>query len=210
MTHPDFDTLTRFIRPDLFHEHVGVDLDRLDPGLRYGWKTVRPDGRTRGDFRWPLTAGETVTDVEPDSPLDEHDSPCPMVPGDGLCVGLTASGLSSSNIRSATLLLVSWDDVDTAAETGDKVRVRGPVTVAAVTDWHRLLREGAAAADGDWQADLSGAYLSGAYLGRADLRGADLGRADLRRAYLGGAYLSWADLGGWERGPDGYARKTEA
>jgi len=39
--------------------------------------------------------------------------------------------------------------------------------------------------------------------GRADLSGADLRGVDLSWAYLGGA-----DLGAWERGPDGFARMT--
>ena len=44
--------------------------------------------------------------------------------------------------------------------------------------------------------------LYGANLGGADLYGANLGGAN-----LGGAYLYGADLEGWERGPDGYARR---
>lgn len=57
-------------------------------------------------------------------------------------------------------------------------------------------------------ADLSDAYLSGADLSRANLRGADLRGADLSGADLSRAYLRGADLGGWERGEDGYARRT--
>ncbi len=53
-----------------------------------------------------------------------------------------------------------------------------------------------------YEANLSGADLFGANLSGADLSGADLSRANLY-----GANLSRADLGDWERGPDGYARK---
>ncbi len=61
-------------------------------------------------------------------------------------------------------------------------------------------------------ADLSGANLfdanlSGADLSGADLSGANLSYADLSGAYLSRANLSRADLGEWERGPDGYARR---
>ncbi len=58
-------------------------------------------------------------------------------------------------------------------------------------------------------ADLRWANLSGAYLGGADLGGAYLGGAYLGGAYLGGADLSGANLSGWERGPDGFAKKKE-
>jgi len=54
-------------------------------------------------------------------------------------------------------------------------------------------------------ANLSGAYLCGAYLRGAYLSGANLSDANLR-----GAYLRGADLGSWERGPDGYARRRAA
>ena len=59
-------------------------------------------------------------------------------------------------------------------------------------------------------ADLAGADLSGADLSGADLVGVDLSRADLSGADLTGAYLFGANLGEWERGPDGYARRKEA
>jgi len=57
-------------------------------------------------------------------------------------------------------------------------------------------------------ANLRGADLYGADLSGADLYGADLCGANLRGADLRGADLSGADLGEWERGPDGYARRT--
>jgi uncharacterized protein YjbI with pentapeptide repeats len=56
-------------------------------------------------------------------------------------------------------------------------------------------------------ADLVGANLRGANLRGAYLVGADLRGAYLRGAYLRGAYLRDANLGGWERGEDGYARR---
>jgi len=51
----------------------------------------------------------------------------------------------------------------------------------------------------DNEANLCSADLSGANLPRANLSGADLFRAN----------LSGANLGDYERGPDGYARKKE-
>jgi len=62
--------------------------------------------------------------------------------------------------------------------------------------------------------DLSGANLSGCDLYGADLSGAylsgDLSRAELYGANLSGANLSGANLGEWERGPDGMARRRTA
>jgi hypothetical protein len=68
-----------------------------------------------------------------------------------------------------------------------------------------------------YMADFSGAYLymanlSEASLNKASLYRADLGGANLSGADLGDARLSWANLNGanlgnWERGPDGYARR---
>lgn len=52
-------------------------------------------------------------------------------------------------------------------------------------------------------ADLYGAYLTGANLTGTDLTGAYLTGTDLT-----GANLEGADIAGWERGPDGYARRT--
>jgi len=46
-------------------------------------------------------------------------------------------------------------------------------------------------------ASLEGAYLAGAYLAGSNLAGVNLARA----------YLAYANLGEWERGPDGYARR---
>jgi len=66
-------------------------------------------------------------------------------------------------------------------------------------------------------ADLYGAHLTGAHLTGADLAGvdltcadltyADLTYADLTCADLTEAHLTYANLGDWERGPDGYARR---
>ena len=59
-------------------------------------------------------------------------------------------------------------------------------------------------------ANLCGANLSGAYLFKANLSGACLFKANLSWACLIKVDLSGADLGEWERGPDGYARRKEA
>jgi len=57
-------------------------------------------------------------------------------------------------------------------------------------------------------ATLTGAYLAGAYLADAHLGGADLTGADLHGADLTDAILAGARMPGWERGPDGVARKA--
>ena len=166
---------------------------------RYGWKQTHADGMTRHDFVWPLTV---VAEARSDHDPVDGNHVCPKRPGDGLSVGLTARGVAQGGIRSQTLLIVSWDDDDTAAEDADKVRVLGPVRVEAVLDRDRMLRQHGAYAD-----------LARADLARADLTYANLTRADLTYANLTGANLSYAnlagaDLGGWERGPDGYASRT--
>ena len=77
------------------------------------FKLVRPDGRTRNDFRWPLTAGQSVrSDDRPVTPDDPYmgdtvnDGVCPLRPGDGLSVAHTARGLRAAGFTSPTLLTV--------------------------------------------------------------------------------------------------------
>jgi hypothetical protein len=134
---------------------------------RYGWKQVHADGQTRGGFVWPLVAAAEVSSCDRLNPANR--GVCPSQPGDGLSVGLTARGMASAGIRSQTVLIVSWDDADTAAEDADKVRVSGPVRVEMVLDRNRVLR------DHGRGADLRGADLGGAYLRGADLRGWERG-----------------------------------
>jgi hypothetical protein len=55
--------------------------------------------------------------------------------------------------------------------------------------------------------DLSGAELTGVGLSGTDLYGACLIDANLSGANLSGSDLTGANLGDWERGPDGYARR---
>jgi hypothetical protein len=50
-------------------------------------------------------------------------------------------------------------------------------------------------------------WLPGAYLHSMDLSGANLRGADLTGADLSNADLSGTNLGDWERGPDGIARR---
>ena len=59
-------------------------------------------------------------------------------------------------------------------------------------------------------ADFRNMNLSGVYLFKANLSGACLFKANLSWACLIKVDLSGADLGEWERGPDGYARRKEA
>ena len=185
---------------------------------RYGWKQTHADGMTRHDFVWPLTV---VAEARSDHDPVDGNHVCPRRPGDGLSVGLTARGVAQGGIRSQTLLIVSWDDDDTAAADADKVRVLGPVRVEAVLDRDRMLRQHGAYADLAYanlaRADLTGANLTYANLTDANLArtsltgagltGANLTGANLTDADLTGANLARADLGGWERGLDGYARR---
>jgi hypothetical protein len=189
-------------------EYASV-LDRLTEGRRlpkgcdtWGFKSVRPDGRTRGDFTWPLTAKW----VEATGPFHSHTGACPRAEGDGLCVATTYAGMASGGIPARTMLLTahSSSDVLGSEPSSGKLRVRR-VRIVAVLDGERVLREHGSRADLS-RANLSGAYLSGAYLSGADLSRAylsraylsraDLSRANLSGAYLSGAYLSGAYLSG--------------
>lgn len=118
-----------------------------------------------------------------------------------------------------------WRRIRPLAEVDPRQSICQRVRVAAMRPYLRRANL--------YGADLRGAYLAGAYLAGADLREADLSGAylhgaclrgaDLTNADLTGAYLRWADLtgadltgadlrevdlDGWERGPDGYARRV--
>lgn len=172
----------------------------------WGIKSVRPDLCTRNGFRWPWPGNAT-----PVLELDDHDSPCPIRVGDGLCVAKTWAGTAAGGFTARTLLLVAYRKTE-ARGNSDKLRVP-QAFVVDIIDGEKLIREcgrgaylrGAYLCGADLccanlyganlrGADLCGADLCGANLCGADLRCADLCGADLRGADLCGAYLYGADL----------------
>lgn len=130
----------------------------------WGVKSVRPDLRTRGGYRWPFPGGVAVASAWDGT----NKGSCPARDGDGLCVATTWAGMASGQIPASTLLLVATRSDDCVSDTAGKTRHR-EVAVVALVDGERLLRERGA------RADLHGAYLRGANLHGANLRGADLG-----------------------------------
>ena len=187
----------------------------IPEGMVEGWKVVRPDLRTRNGFRWPWPGNwAEAHDVDA-----SNTNPCPSRDGDGLCVAKTWAGAASGGYPAHAALLLAYHASDVLAEDADKLRVRRALVVD-VFDPVALIRDGWCAG-----ADLSRAYLYGAYLYGANLTGANLTRANLTGADLTGANLTGANLygadltganltganlPGWESGPDGYARRTEA
>jgi Pentapeptide repeats (8 copies) len=172
------------------------------------WKSVRPDFRTRGDWRWPFPGqwAEAVGWTEKAKPrgygkltddgLFTLGDPCPRFEGDGVCLAKTARGAASGGIPIGTVLIVGYDLKDVLGEDTDKLRVRRAF-VFEVLDGQAEVRRAGRADLGYANlggADLGGADLGYANLGGADLRGADLRGADLRYANLGGADLRGADL----------------
>ena len=144
-------------------------------------KAVRPDGRTRNGFRWPLAAGARV--VAP-GPVDTGNTgACPAAEGDGVCVGMTAAGMAAGGVPAVTVLLTAHAAGDVLGGDSEKLRLRGCLVVE-VLDLPRLARRG----------DLRGADLRWANLRGANLRGADLSGADLSGADLSGANPRWANL----------------
>lgn len=154
----------------------------------WGIKSVRPDLRTYGGYRWPYPGGTAECDP---AQISRSNSACPGRPGDGLCVATTWHGMASGGIPARTLLLVAYASGEVLGRDDCAGKLRLPrVHVAALVDGERLLRE---AGHG---ANLSRAYLYGAYLEGADLSGANLYGANLFGAYLSGANLSRANLSG--------------
>ena len=125
---------------------------------------------------------------------------------------LSGTYLHGANLRGADLTGANLTGASLAKANLHGADLRGADLRRADLRWAYL-------AEADLHgANLRGAYLAGAYLAGANLRGADLtganlrgaylDRADLRGAYLARAYLRGAYLAGWERGPDGYARRV--
>jgi uncharacterized protein YjbI with pentapeptide repeats len=165
----------------------------------WGWKTVRPDLRSYGGYRWPWPGG-TVTDPK----ARPGSNPCPTSSTGGFCVALSWRGARSGGHGGTTALLLAYRQADVLARSDidGKVRVR-EARVHEVIDVHRLMQKaskGVNLADADLAdaylmgADLMGADLAGAYLMGADLMGADLAGANLMGADLTRADLARADL----------------
>ncbi len=113
---------------------------------------------------------------------DDHFDPETCTNG-GLHVAFTLQAARSGGAPASHLLAVGYEPVDREPNAG-KLKV-GRVYVLRPFSFRKI-------------------NLERADLGRANLRGANLEGANLREAYLRGA-----DLGNWERGPNGYARKVQ-
>jgi hypothetical protein len=165
-------------------------------------RTVRPDLRSRNNYRYPFP-GKVAKAA---GPFSEGRGECPSHDGDGICAATTWRGMASGGVVASTLLLVAYKEkhVLGGSRSGGKLRLRR-FLVVDVIDGLDLLRKsgkganlrGANLRGADLSgADLSGANLYGANLSYADLSGADLYGANLSGANLYGANLSGADLYG--------------
>ena len=162
----------------------------------WGIKSVRPDLRTYGGYQWPWPGQTAVCD--PNALVPANRAACPSQDGDGLCVATTWRGMASGGIPASTLLLVAYASSEVlGGDTESKLRLPR-VSVVAVVDGLRLLRESGAGADLDGanltRANLRGANLYAANLYAANLRGANLRGANLSGANLRDANLTRADL----------------
>ena len=192
--------------PDLLDllTHAGM-LPQCPDGLTLGWRSTRPDLRSRDGFQWAWPGGTTTApDDGRDLTYDHPHEACPSSRLGGLCLAKTWAGAQSGGIPAHVGLVVAYRSDDGLGEDDNKLRVRGAVTLDVVDVVRVLRRHGAGAnlygadltgADLT-RADLSGAYLSRADVSGADLSGADLSGADLSMADLSGANLYRADLDG--------------
>ena len=172
------DTATRL------HKQRGGKITR---GHRVLLRSVHGDFTSSRGFRWPFPGGEAVADA----PVRDWDGPCPSVPGDGLCLGKTWTGIASGSIPASTLLLCSFRSSDVLGEDDHKVRV-ARARVLDVFTFAGLVAE----ASDDERAYLARADLAGANLAGANLAGANLADANLADAYLARANLARANLAG--------------
>jgi hypothetical protein len=188
---------------------------KIPAGLEFGMRSVHANFESTHGFRWPFPGRWAVAE----GPFTKNGGTCPSVPGDGLCVAKTWSGMASGGIPATTILLVGYRLTDVLAESDDKLRAKRVRVIDALTP-SELVAERRSGEEADLYganlrganlrganlrganlyganlrgADLYGANLYGANLYGADLRGADLRRADLCRADLYGANLRGADL----------------
>jgi len=137
---------------DLLAHTARYEWPVLPEGRVWGWRSTRPDLRSRRGYRWPWPGGEAVApddgrDLTPEADPAEA---CPSSILGGLCLARTWRGASSGGATAAVALLVHYDPADVLGEDDAKRRVRACV-VADVVDLTALnLRE----------ADLRGANLS--------------------------------------------------
>jgi hypothetical protein len=157
-------------------------------------RTVRPDLRSRNNYRYPFP-GKVAKAA---GPFSEGRGECPSHDGDGICAATTWRGMASGGVVASTLLLVAYKEkhVLGGSRSGD----------LSGADLSGANLYGANLSYADLSgADLYGANLSGANLYGANLSGADLYGANLSGANLSGANLSGADLSGADlRGADLY------
>ena len=155
----------------------------------WGWKTVRPDLRSHGGFRWPWPGG-TVSDPR----ATPGSSSCPSGGTGGFSIAKNWHGARAGGHGGGTILLLAYARADVLAEDACALRVQA-AHIADVIDVCRLVRSECAGAYLAG-ADLAGADLTGADLVGAYLAGADLTRTSLRHANLTDAYLPAVDLAG--------------
>jgi hypothetical protein len=155
-------------------------------------RTVRPDLRSRNNYRYPFP-GKVAKAA---GPFSEGRGECPSHDGDGICAATTWRGMASGGVVASTLLLVAYKEKHAlgGSRSGGKLRLRR-FLVVDVIDGLDLLRKSGKGANLSG-ADLSGANLFGANLSGAKLRGADLYGANLSGADLSGANLFGANLSG--------------
>lgn len=159
----------------------------------WGMRTVRPDFRSRFDYRWPFPGNWAEA---PGPFATTNTAACPLHIGDGICAANTFRGMALGTAHLHLILLVAYDSADVLGtdQYTDTVRVRRAYVVDAI-DGALFVRNRCQ------NADLSYGYFPGITLRHADLRGAALRYAiltgvDLSYANLRGADLQGADLRG--------------
>ena len=197
--------------PDLLDALAGhIDVEAPE-GMILGWRSIRPDLRSRDEFRWPWPGGwAEAPDDGRDLTTNHPDKACPSETLGGLCLAKTWKGARSGGVPAHVGLVVAYRPEDVLGEDADKLRVRRCFVLDVVdlsrANLYRADLGGADLSGADlYRANLTGADLGGANLGGADLYRANLTRADLTGAYLDGAYLYRADrsptdppIPGWE------------
>ena len=182
--------------PDLL-DALGGHLDVEAPdGMILGWRSIRPDLRSRGGFRWPWPGqwAESPDDGR-DLTGNHPNKACPSPTLGGLCLAKTWAGARSGSIPAHTALIVAYQPDDVLGRDDHKLRVRRCLILDVIDVCDHIQQGHAAGADLSG-ADLDGANLTGANLAGAFLDGANLYGANLTGANLTGANLRWATLGG--------------
>jgi hypothetical protein len=159
-----------------------------------GWHVTRDPLAWSGLLVWLVECDGELTPWEDDKRACERIRPLALVRPER-CVDVRVLLAASRSSLGARLPDLSGASLDRASLVGARL-------VGASLDRASLDR-----------ARLDGASLVGASLDRASLDGASLDRASLDGASLVGASLDGASLDdcympGWERGPDGCARRT--